>query len=317
MATFISAVGPKAFVFENVRGLLSSKWTRDGRNGEVWDDVRATLEGITWTSGAGAIGYTVHPALVRARDYGVPQNRPRIIVVGVRNDLEFEPVDGAPAAGLVPLPTRVGPDIIDALGDLVDPDWHPGMRATESYPHPARSELQRRFRTYPGQVRAKRVGAAVTDHEYSRHSAVVQARFEALRQLGRHGLPQELLTKKFAQRVLPERWGPGGPNITVASLADDYVHFDQARSLTVREWARLQTFPDWYQFVGKRTTGGRRRAGDPEAGDWTREVPKYTQIGNAVPVLLAEAIGTHLNKVLGECEGTLREPAGLEERLSA
>ena len=112
-------------------------------------------------------------------------------------------------------------------------------------------------------------------------------------------IPEEMQTKKFAQRVLPVRWDERGPTITATSLPDDYVHFSQPRSLTVREWARLQTFPDWYQFAGKRTTGGRRRAGDPDAGDWSREVPKYTQIGNAVPVLLAQAIGEHLSGLLG------------------
>ena len=103
-------------------------------------------------------------------------------------------------------------------------------------------------------------------------------------------------TKKFAQRVIPEQWGDGGPMVTATSLPDDYVHFLQPRILTVREWALMQTFPDWYEFSGKRTTGGRRRAGDPSAGRWSREVPKYTQIGNAVPVWLAQAVGHHLRR---------------------
>jgi len=106
-------------------------------------------------------------------------------------------------------------------------------------------------------------------------------------------------TKKFAQRLLPQRWAPRGPSITATSLADDYVHFAQPRVLTVREWARLQMFPDWYSFVGKRTTGGRRRAGDPSIGNWTRDLPKYTQIGNAVPVALATAVGSHLAGLIG------------------
>ena len=112
-------------------------------------------------------------------------------------------------------------------------------------------------------------------------------------------IPEDMKTKKFAQRLLPEHWGEGGPSITATSLPDDYVHYSQPRVLTVREWARLQTFPDSYLFFGKRTTGGRRRAGDPDSGDWTRDLPKYTQIGNAVPVKLAEAIGKHLKKLIG------------------
>ena len=107
-------------------------------------------------------------------------------------------------------------------------------------------------------------------------------------------------SQKFSQRLLKSRWGNGSPNITATSLPDDYVHFSQPRSLTVREWARIQMFPDWYQFSGKRTTGGIRRAGNPQAGIFDREVPKYTQIGNAVPVKLAEAIGSHLKKIIDE-----------------
>ena len=81
-------------------------------------------------------------------------------------------------------------------------------------------------------------------------------------------------------------------------MPDDFVHYSQARSPTVREWARLQTFPDWYQFAGKRTTGGIRRAGNPRESIFEREVPKYTQIGNAVPVKLALEIGKHFKKLL-------------------
>jgi DNA (cytosine-5)-methyltransferase 1 len=111
-------------------------------------------------------------------------------------------------------------------------------------------------------------------------------------------IPEAMRTKKFAQRVLPSHWGSGGPSITATSLPDDYVHYCQPRILTVREWARLQMFPDWYIFKGARTTGGRRRAGDPSIGQWERDVPKYTQIGNAVPVELARKIGVHLAGLL-------------------
>ena len=104
-------------------------------------------------------------------------------------------------------------------------------------------------------------------------------------------------TKKFSQRLLPKKWGNSKPNITVCGQPEDYIHFSQPRSITVREWARLQTFPDWYEFSGARTTGGIRRAGNPREGNFDREVPKYTQIGNAVPVHLAEEFGKYFRTV--------------------
>ncbi len=137
----------------------------------------------------------------------------------------------------------------------------------------------------------------MTEHDYSKHAPRIIEKFRAMIASGGR-VPANFQTKKFAQRVLPLRWGDDGPTITATSLPDDYVHFSQPRILTVREWARLQTFPDWYQFAGKRSTGGIRRAGNPREGVFDREVPKYTQIGNAVPVGLAQAVGEHLAKIL-------------------
>ena len=119
-------------------------------------------------------------------------------------------------------------------------------------------------------------------------------------------IPEGFKTKKFAQRLLPKVWGNKGPTITACSLPDDFVHYEQARSLTVREMARLQTFPDWYAFAGKRTTGGLRRAGNPRESIYDREVPKYTQIANAVPPKLAFEIGKHF-KYLLEKKSTINE----------
>ena len=97
---------------------------------------------------------------------------------------------------------------------------------------------------------------------------------------------------------MPDSWKNGKPNITVTSLPDDYVHYCQPRSLTVREWARLQTFPDSFVFYGPRTTGGRRRAGEPQDMFEKREIPQYTQIGNAVPVKMAFKFGQHFKRIL-------------------
>ena len=155
--------------------------------------------------------------------------------------------------------------------------------------------IQKWFRTRPdGTLLGK--GASLSEHEYSRHAKRIVDKFALM--IEGADLPEEMQTKKFAQRVLPRKWGEAGPTITATSLPDDYVHYCQARSLTVREWARLQMFPDWYLFQGKRHTGGIRRAGNPKKGIFDREVPKYTQIGNAVPVELAKRLGEKIIKLL-------------------
>lgn len=91
-------------------------------------------------------------------------------------------------------------------------------------------------------------------------------------------LVNRLATKKHSQRALLLK----KPAPTVVSLPDDYVHPTEPRTLTVRELARFQSFPDAFEFRAKETTGGTKRR---------TEVPQYTQVGNAVPPKLAEAIG--------------------------
>jgi len=288
MAKFVDAVRPKLFLFENVKGLLSSRWTPDGRPGEIWADVKATFGSLK--------GYEMCAQLVQAKSWRVPQNRPRVLLVGIRTDLGWRPALGRLADGLLPEPDLApAPDPEDFLGDLLDRDYT-RKSETIAYLLEATTDVQRWFRQdRAGSVRG--VGSPLSEQVYSTHKPRIVAKFEYMLRNG--GRIREMdQTKKFAQRVIPCRWGPSGPSITTTSLPDDYVHFSQPRIPTVREWARFQTFPDWYQFAGKRTTGGRRRAGDPSTGNWTREVPKYTQIGNAVPVWLARAVGAHFRELL-------------------
>jgi DNA (cytosine-5)-methyltransferase 1 len=295
MAFLISKLKPRVFLFENVRGLLNARWTSTGRKGEIFEDVRETFSGLR--------NYRIAHTLVYAKDYGVPQNRPRVLLVGVRNDIKVqgERPDETDAVrrGFLPAPGAVAaPSIRDLLGDLVDPSYVPGVtRVTESYPAGASTDIQRSLRLGTDGRTIARKGDPLTEHEYSRHAQKIIAKFQAMLDHPRNEIPEAMRTKKFAQRVLPAEWGPDGPTITATSLPDDYVHYVQPRSLTVREWARLQTFPDWYQFAGKRTTGGLRRAGNPREGNFDREVPKYTQIGNAVPARLARVVGEHLAKI--------------------
>ncbi len=307
MATFIEQVRPKIFLFENVKGILSGKWTSEGSKGEIWADVRARFRQIS--------GYQVRWSLVHAKDYGVPQNRPRVLLVGIRDDIVLSAgldveasIEDAIATGFLPKPTGGAPHPEELLSDLIDPkvtkalltQTFPPDFATRKYPKDAMTEIQRRLRTLPdGTLMSK--GHEVTEHEYSKHSAKIVNKFKYM--LENDGeIPESMKTKKFAQRVVPAQWGDKGPSITATSLADDYVHFSQPRSFTVREWARLQMFPDWYQFAGKRTTGGLRRAGNPREGNFDRETPKYTQIGNAVPVGLASAVGQHFKSILDLAE---------------
>lgn len=295
MAKVVKAIAPKIFLFENVRGLLNSKWTPDGENGEIWQDVRHTFEKITVKVNGKPYKYNIGWQLVFAKDYGVPQNRPRVIMIGIRGDLPFVPNSDFQHKGLLPAITSGAPDLVDLLSDLSDPKWKPGA-TMDSYKKDASTSIQKSLRTRPdGSVMKK--GDLITDHEYSNHSDDIVKKFRYMIK-NKSEIPEEMKTKKFSQKVLPKKWGKKGPSITATSMPDDYVHFQQPRVLTVREWARLQTFPDWYIFTGKRTTGGRRRAGDPDAGQWVRDVPKYTQIGNAVPVGLARAIGEHLKKLI-------------------
>jgi len=287
-AYVIHKLRPKIFLFENVRGLLNSRWTKGGHKGEIWEDVYGTLAGIP--------GYKVNYQLVFAKDYGVPQNRPRVLAVGIREDVDVVENPTLPASGFLPCPTQGYPNIEDLFSDLVDKDYEPGGKTTK-YPSPATNEVQRALRTDPRSKKVRGKSSPVTDHEYSQHSAPIVEKFTFM--IANNGkIPESMQTKKFAQRVLPPTWGDKGPTITATSLPDDYVHYKQPRSLTVREWARLQMFPDWYQFHGKRTTGGTRRAGNPREGIHFREVPKYTQIGNAVPVKLAEEVGLHFKEIL-------------------
>lgn len=290
MARVVSKLRPRIFLFENVKGLLSSRWTADGQKGEIWEAVQKEFRAINGGE------YFVDFRLVQAKNYGVPQNRPRVLMVGVRKDLGFVPDPSSPASGLLPCPVGTPPDVVDILSDLVDPNYL-GKKSTIKYLCEPKTAVQRQLRTLRDGKSIAAKGDLLTEQEYSNHAPQIREKFQYM--LDHDGeIPERMRTKKFAQRVLPRVWDKNGPTITVTSLPEDYVHYCQPRALTVREWARLQMFPDWYQFKGPRTTGGQRRAGNPHKGIWDREVPRYTQIGNAVPVELARRVGVHLAGIL-------------------
>ena len=292
MVEIIKQVKPKIFLFENVFGLTFSRWTSRGRKGEIWAEIQEAFQSLP--------DYVVpRGTVIHAAQYGVPQNRPRVMIVGVRRDCRWllRRNRGALANGFLPEPEfgMRPPHLRDVLDDLIDPDYlQKGV--TLAYPNAPRTKIQRSLREKPdGSIGRK--GERLMDQEYSSHGEQTRKKFlYMIRHEGR--IPDHMKTRKFALRVLPSEWDERGPVVTVTSLPDDFVHFAQPRIPTVREWARMQTFPDWYEFRGPRTTGGMRRAGNPATGDWQRDAPRYTQIGNAVPVRLAFAIGQHFARIL-------------------
>ena len=315
MLTVIQAFQPKIFLFENVKGLLSAKWTPEDEHPNIWKQIYETYREALKTR------YIVRWELVASKNYGVPQNRPRVLMVGIRRDvcqaaglpnyLEHSSdyiTPSAIEAGFLPGHVDApAPGPAELLADLEDPvigemldevrqgrcSYDKGPLQTTKYPSQSANErIAAEFRTHP-----ENESFELTHHQYSKHKPAIIQKFKYM--IENNGeIPENMRTKKFAQRVLSRDWPVGGPNITATSLPDDYVHYKQPRILTVREWARLQTFPDWYEFRGPRTTGGHRRAGNPRIGDFDREVPLYTQIGNAVPVRLAEQVGRSFSSLI-------------------
>lgn len=104
----------------------------------------------------------------------------------------------------------------------------------------------------------------------------------------------ELRTKKQTQKALD----PKKPAPATLSIPDDACHYEELRTLSVREMARIQSFPDEFQFRSKVTTGGTNRR---------FEVPQYTQVGNAVPPLLGRALGLTVKHLLSNVNQTLEQ----------
>jgi DNA (cytosine-5)-methyltransferase 1 len=134
-------------------------------------------------------------------------------------------------------------------------------------------------------------GALADSHRFARHNPYTVEKFSWFLENCKKGkkIPQEdrgeYGNKKHTIYILhPNECAP-----TVTTLPDDMLHYYEPRILTVRETARLQSFPDWYEFKGKYTTGGKLRK---------KECPRYTQVGNAVPPLFAEAIGQTLAQLI-------------------
>ena len=259
---FINWYSPKAFVMENVKGLLSMQ------NGEV---IKTIIEEF---SNAGERGYNVAYKVLKASDYGVPQNRERVILIGFRKDLDIQPVHPAP---------YIQDHLItvdEAISDL--PQIEAGQGAdVQKYSSEPQNEYQRLMRSR---------ATYVLNHVAMKHTPRLIARFKAI-QPGQNlldvwethgalkrGAPSEKSTVKFSQNNQRLHGNLPAPTIA-ASFQSNFIHPHLHRNFTAREGARLQSFPDDFVFEGMRTKMS-----------WEKGLSQYQQIGNAVPVLLAKAI---------------------------
>ena len=265
---------PQGFIFENVKGLLRKSFSSyfdyillqlshpevTAHDGMDWTDHLKLLEKYHTSSGAKGLEYNVIFRLLNAADYGVPQQRHRVVIVGFRNDLNVN--------WSFPDPTHTK----EALNYAKYGDgsyWEEHQIANKNKPKPASLETQtvqivdknllgERWRTIRDTIRGLPDPKSNEAHEFANHEFRDGARAYA----GHSGsvLDEPSKTIKAGAHGVP-----GGENMLVL---DD----GSLRYYTVRESARIQTFPDNYHFNGS----------------WTECM---RQIGNAVPVKLANIIG--------------------------
>lgn len=291
----VGLVEPKMVLIENVRGFTSMPHV----DGETFSDFIAGE--LDW------LGYDTWNSLLYASEWGVPQRRPRFFLVAVRKGLvtgvdPFQRLRTFRRSFLEArgLPSNRPVNAAEALGDLItlgrelepDPDFGKlGFRRL-AYQHP------KELGSYVARAREGAKGCP-TDMRLPKHSPAVAARFASILatcERGRSISPRDRERLGIKKRSTTPM-SADMPSPTVTTLPDDMIHYAEPRILTVREHARLQSFPDWFSFQGPYTSGGPRRR---------TACPRYTQVGNAVPPLLAEA--------MGEMLGGLLVPLALEDR---
>lgn len=265
----INWYNPKSFVMENVKGLLSME------SGQVLKQIQNEFEN------AGKYGYEVRTKVLKASDFGVPQSRERVIIIGIRKDLELIPE--FPNKKYVKETT-----VEEAICDLPAINAGEGTEIME-YPCSPQNDYQRFMRKNSSQV---------FNHIAMKHTKRLIERFQAI-QPGKNlldvwethgavqrGNPNEKSKVKFSQNNLRLIANKPAPTIA-ASFQSNFIHPFLDRNFTAREGARLQSFPDDFIFEGMRTKMS-----------WEKGLSQYQQIGNAVPPLLAYEIAKTLKRVL-------------------
>lgn len=263
---FINEFEPKVFVFENVPGLISA------RNGEIYSDFLQRIDRIGYYT-------SPEPRILNASDFGVLQNRKRVIFIGWKKGYDFE----YPEFDCSEPPYQVW----DVLRDLPELEPGTGTDAPQNYKPGSPCEYLQKYEIRNGQEFVRHhIARNHIDRDREIYRIAIQM-WNQGRRLQYDDLPENLKTHKnrssFRDRFKVVD-GDGLSHAVVAHISKDghyFIHPDvrQARSLTVREAARIQSFPDDYLFEGPRTA-------------------QYVQIGNAVPPLMAEGIAQKIKTLL-------------------
>lgn len=282
----VKLISPKYIVLENVRGFNAIFKDAKGQKGKKPYSmiVKGKLE---------KLGYTIFTDYLNTQNFGVPQQRTRFIMIGIRNDViqnetnPFEILEKLKPSflenkGLPQTPITAKQAIGDLEVDSSNLVYHSGSEKSGfkqiDYVPP------KRLNAYQKVMREGLNGSKPNGLRLARHKETTVEKFKHIQEICRPGVTlnaeekETIGTQKQAITVLD----PQKPSKTLTTLPDDLLHYSEPRILTVRESARIQSFPDDFVFKGKYTTGGEMR---------TKECPRYTQVGNAVPPLLGEVLG--------------------------
>ena len=245
---FVNAVEyfkPEAFVLENVPNLVSMS------GGAIKDEIIKDFS---------ALGYNVKFKVLLASDYGVPQNRRRVIFVGIKGYNKFE----YPKASYVDARRTT----FDAISDLPEDSILDGSEN----PNPPVTEYQKMMRANTN---------LVFNHETTNHDEKTVSTIALVPDGGNYKDLPEHLSSTRKVHIAWTRYSSTKPSFTIDTGHRHHFHYAFNRIPTVRESARLQSFPDDFIFYGSKTS-------------------QYKQVGNAVPPLLAELIGRQLSAVFSE-----------------
>lgn len=290
---FIRLVQPKMIFFENVKG-FTQRFKSNKSKGIKYSEY--VIKGLK-RKGINFNGYEVFGELINFAEYGVPQKRTRFILVGVRKDIYnkslfperfFNTISENREQFLINKNIGLSTSIKDAISDLLARNGLVDCPDSKGFKSGEYSLAQSNYQTF---IRKSAQNNIPDSHRFTKHTTEMVKVFKTLLSQAPKGKKIEGENRK--KYGLKKRgivvFDENLPANTITSHPDDYVHYAEPRILTVRESARIQSFPDWFEFKEKYTTGGKLRK---------TEVPRYTQVGNAIPPLFGEQAGLALKQLL-------------------